>query len=485
MVTPQAGNDAQAAADEGLGSNARSQAGSDADVGAGLSVGSDSGSGTRSGSTSKAQVGSSPASANSKNSLSGKDLAILTAPLLMGQTTWGSREVAEFAGVSQSAVARVWQTAFARKQLPQDLPPALSIIGAWISNQGAFIAFRPETGAKTAGSMRSAHRVAIQTLLAGALLHSGTGASQPFTFEPGTFVVGTDPAFKPAFPERVTYIYIEPHEWQNLLPHLLDCAHRTPAGDLRHLHHELLLWATHPEREFAWVPPARSAGTTSTSRQPVISSQATVNEQVFEAVVARVWAGSLTAGDRITESSMARSLRTTRNQTRDALRTLASMGLLDFHPARGVLVPTPSREDVDDIYAARRALGTAILTRAISNPSLNARPIETALGELVRTARTGDSYATGNADLRFQDAIATHSGMRNIPQMFGTLAMQLRIYIAVMGITYNYPIDEMVADDTELFERLRARDLEGALRAWNRKIDATLQFMTSHVSRYR
>ena len=65
------------------------------------------------------------------------------------------------------------------------------------------------------------------------------------------------------------------------------------------------------------------------------------------------------------------------------------------------------------------------------------------------------------------------------------LARQLRIYIAVLGLGYVYPIEEMVADDTELARCLHARDTAAALRAWDRKVDATLRFMTAHVSRTR
>lgn len=199
----------------------------------------------------------------------------------------------------------------------------------------------------------------------------------------------------------------------------------------------------------------------------------------------RIWSGDLTAGDRITETSLAKSLHTTRNQTRDALRSLASAGLLDHHPVRGVLVPTPTRADISDIYSARRPLGLEILRRTITNPQLDIDSIKRALGNLVDIAATGNSYETGNADMQFQDVIAQCSGMRNIPQMFATLAKQIRIYIAVMGMSYIYSIDDMVKDDKAIFTAIAARDIDAASRAWNKKMDDVIDYMTSKVSRAR
>ena len=96
--------------------------------------------------------------------------------------------------------------------------------------------------------------------------------------------------------------------------------------------------------------------------------------------------------------------------------------------------------------------------------------VEQAFIVLKEVANTGDSYETGNADLRFQDVIAANSGMRNITQMFTTLAKQLRIYIAIMGITYVYSISDMVEDDRIILTNLKEQDLDNAIGAWEKKI---------------
>lgn len=430
-----------------------------------------------------------------RQGLSDSEVSILTAALHMTEPRWTSQDIADATGSSQSAVARTWRKVFSPSDLFRQLPAAISITGvAYINGAGYIFAHidkaEPLKNFTAANQlMRSPRRITCQTLLAGILVESPTSTPlsfDQFSIDESTLVLTTDSSAQ--FPSTLNAIYIEPHDWQHLLLWLIQSAHPTSAGNFRQLHQHLVAWANKPETAFLWVSRSdldKRAVVSSTARLTPRSLQQIVADQCFEWIVDRIWSGDLTAGDRITETSLAKALHTTRNQTRDALRTLAFAGLLDHHPVRGVLVPTPTRTDISDIYSARRPLGVEILTRAIANPKLDVSPIKESLDRLIELAKTGNSYETGNADMRFQDAIAESSGMRNIPQMFATLAKQIRIYIAVMGLSYIYSIDDMVKDDTTLFRCIQTRDTDGAIAAWNKKMDDVIDYMTSKVTRVR
>ena len=345
-------------------------------------------------------------------------------------------------------------------------------------------------------AMRSPRRIPFQTMLAGLLaqdfnIHKLMSLSEQLVtqapFGMSNFACGTSER-PSALPVHISYVRVPPENWQALLIPLINNAHLTSAGNLQRLHQDLIIWAKKTSQDFLWITQQTVNSSTHRSKSGITnlrSSQQIVADQVFEKIVDLVWDGKLAAGDRITESSLAAALHTTRNQTRDALRALASSGLVDHHPVRGVLVPTPKRSDIADIYAARRALGTEILRRAIENSAFDFAAVDNALQEVIATGKTGNSYETGNTDLHFQDVIAQASGMRNIPQMFNILAKQLRIYIAVMGFSYCYSIDDMVADDSEIYRQLQARNFEAARVAWNKKINESLSFMTTHLSKSR
>jgi DNA-binding GntR family transcriptional regulator len=422
--------------------------------------------------------------------------SILRAPLYMQGARWGSREVAEATGTSQSMVARIWRRSFLGSPVA-GLPSEIVITGSWASDGHAAVVARaadaaPSPAIHDSAVLRSPRRCALQTMLAAVKLGDSSPETTQERIDPAVLEsAGTESALvlstlpRPAdLPERYIYIELSRQHWFGLLPWLIRSAHRTPAGSLLDMQRTAIEWAANPRGPYVWV--ARDThSTTTTSRASPGNVHLAVADQVFEWVVQRIRDGALTAGDSVTESSTARALHTTRNQTRDALRLLVTTGLLDQRGTRGVVVPAPTRADVFDTYAARRALGAEVLRRAISNAGVDIARIEAALRQVIDTAKTGDSYATGNADLHFQDVVAQCSGMRNVPQMMATLAKQLRVYIAVLGLGYVYPIDEMVADDTELARCIAMRDTAAALRAWDRKIDATLRFMTAHVSRAR
>lgn len=429
--------------------------------------------------------------------------AVLVAPLRLSVPRWTSADLAQLIGASQSFVARTWRKYFA---VPSSisLPMEMELLAVHYSQgQGILLTRVASKSPSHVGSsddhgraMRSPRRIAFQTMLAGLLVQDSnidtlmTLSEQFVTQAPfgiSNLAIGTGER-PSALPVHITYMHVPAEQWQSLLIPLIDSAHLTPAGNLQRMHLDLIVWAKNASQDFLWITQQTVNSGVQLPKSRIAnlrSTQQIVADQVFEKIVDLVWDGKLAAGDRITESSLAAALHTTRNQTRDALRALASSGLVDHHPVRGVLVPTPKQSDIADIYAARRALGTEILRRAIENSSFDFIAVDNALQGVIATGQTGNSYETGNSDLHFQDVIAQASGMRNIPQMFNILAKQLRIYIAVMGFSYFYSIDDMVADDLEIYRQLQERNFEAARIAWNKKINDSLTFMTTHLSKSR
>lgn len=436
--------------------------------------------------------------ASSPEVLSSLARQVICAPLELGKLHWSSTDIANHVGVSQSRVARTWRDSYSQSSKLPKLPDQIRITEVHLIARNSYLLCEilensRELNFEISGAeMRSPRRYSLQSLLAAQVLanENQNDLQQQVSFEnrqgnPTQRLVFTTDMSLESKGFRV--IHVKQENWQGLLSYLVTCSHRTPAASLRDLHQELILWSLSPEKEFTWLIKQEPSPALPKPKRllAVKSTQQVVADQIFEAIVNRIWNGSLTAGDRITEASLARELHTTRNQTRDAIRSLISAGLIDHDPIRGAVVPTPAVKDVIDIYAARKALGIEILKRAIQNMAFDIESVEQSFIELKEVANTGDSYETGNADLRFQDVIAANSGMRNIPQMFATLAKQLRIYIAIMGITYDYSISDMVEDDLVILTNLKEQDINTAISAWEKKINDSLTFMTSHVSKFR
>ncbi len=73
-------------------------------------------------------------------------------------------------------------------------------------------------------------------------------------------------------------------------------------------------------------------------------------QEVAERLRQRIFAHELTPGDWIDEQKLAEQYGISRTPLREALKVLASEGLVDLKPRRGCYVTEISRQDLDDIF---------------------------------------------------------------------------------------------------------------------------------------
>lgn len=421
--------------------------------------------------------------------------AVLEAPLRMAVPGWGSRAVAEHVGTSQSAVARVWAETYAEAAHPIAAYD-LRVVGVEVAADCCVVVLtgrRAEAPLPLAGFMRSPRRAALQTLLAADLVRGGApdAVVPPESVDRVRALVDATPAGRRTFvltrtaladPGAAEQVVVDDDgAWQRLLGPLVVATAHTPTAELVALQLRLMEWARTGRGRLVWVPdepraaePAPAPGTP----RPVSHE---IARQAFAHILGRVASGQLGAGDRVTEASLARGLRTSRGYVREALRALAADGLVELEPRRGAVVPVPRVRDVIDTYSARRALGSLLVQRAATTPQRDLEPAERALAEMVALAEAGDARATGDADLRFQDALAGATSMRHVPDMFRTLTSQVLLYTTVMGLAYVYSIPHMVRDDAAILKAVRLRDEDLAVRLWQAKIDAALDHMATRL----
>jgi DNA-binding GntR family transcriptional regulator len=145
-----------------------------------------------------------------------------------------------------------------------------------------------------------------------------------------------------------------------------------------------------------------------------------VVDQVYVAVRERILTGELARGARLRQEELAAELGVSRTPLREALRRLASEGLVDFNPNRGATV---SRHDVASLWhawAARVAIepGAARLAARAGDPE--AVPALRALIGEQRGAvdRGGDTYA---ANRDFHLALVAASGNPHLVRFADTL----------------------------------------------------------------
>jgi DNA-binding GntR family transcriptional regulator len=438
--------------------------------------------------------------------------AVLTAPLWMPTARWSSRSIAAAVGVSQSYVARTWAQSEPRTALTNDLDTitqgrAPELLALLVTPDHAVVVLQVSAADSTAGSRRlpvgpAAHR-SLRTVLAAdsvrQLIEEHPTESDLRSFwdqvhdaaDSRATMVAVASQLAPSPPGVAVWkVCRDASEWRSLINFFVERGTSTSPHRLHELETELRTWYRDPHSVFthvigkAAVPgaPASSPGLTTPRSTPRHAGpQRALADEIVMTIRQGVVDGRLAAGDRVTERHLAGRLHTTRGQVRAALRLLERDGLLTVTSGRAAVVPIPTVADVIETYAARRALG-AIMVRAASRWTPAGRTLVTdALNALEQRAASGDLHRTSQADIDFQDALAEASSLSRIGPMLQILAEQLRMFIAVMGLDYAFPIDSILDRDRRIFAAIDAADEQAAVEEWRAKMDDAAAYMLEQV----
>src|SRR6185369_10456253 len=123
---------------------------------------------------------------------------------------------------------------------------------------------------------------------------------------------------------------------------------------------------------------------------------------VLDALRERILRGDFPDGEPLRQDALADELGVSRIPIREALRQLEAEGLVTFSPHRGAVVSTLSLDEIDEVFALRADIETALLRRAV--PALDAAQIARAAEVLERygkTLRDGDVAAWGEMNWTF------------------------------------------------------------------------------------
>jgi DNA-binding GntR family transcriptional regulator len=104
-----------------------------------------------------------------------------------------------------------------------------------------------------------------------------------------------------------------------------------------------------------------------------------------------------------------------------------------------------------------------------------------AMTEIERLAANDDNALCNQADMTFQHALAEASGLTRIGPMLQLLGQQVRMFIAVVGINYAFPIEPIVERNRAILAAIDEGNEELAAQRWREKIDEALAYMLEQV----
>ncbi len=177
-------------------------------------------------------------------------------------------------------------------------------------------------------------------------------------------------------------------------------------------------------------------------------------DRVVDVLRTRLLEGELSPGTALREVSVAAELDVSRNTLREALRLLASEGLVIQAPNKGVSVKTFTASEVRDIYRTRRVLEVQAATESAVAEEDQFAAMEAAVLAKERAERARLWREAGTASLRFHQALIAVLGSCRLDDFFRTLLTQLRLAWAASCDEEQFQRG-WAARDRELYELLR------------------------------
>lgn len=177
-------------------------------------------------------------------------------------------------------------------------------------------------------------------------------------------------------------------------------------------------------------------------------------DRVVDLLRDRILEGGLPPGAPLREVSVATELDVSRNTLREALRLLASEGLVVQAPNRGASVKAFTSAEVRDIYRARRALEVQAVTESAVADDDQFAAMEAAVAAKEWAEHAQRWREAGTASLHFHQTLVGVLGSRRLNDFFRTILAQLRL---AWGESWSEAEFQRgwAARDRELLELLR------------------------------
>jgi DNA-binding GntR family transcriptional regulator len=190
------------------------------------------------------------------------------------------------------------------------------------------------------------------------------------------------------------------------------------------------------------------------------TAASTVAEELREALLS----GILPPGTPLPVSDVAERVGAEPQVVRAALAELERDGLVVHSLHRGVEVPRITRDELRDIYTARRVYEIAGLEAMLRRRPVDVSWLSAAVERMGEAAIADDGRAVVEADMAFHLAIVAAAGSRRLTRSAQGALMELRLVLSVADRAAA-DMPALVADHQHLVEVVRGGHLAEATAA--------------------
>jgi DNA-binding GntR family transcriptional regulator len=205
----------------------------------------------------------------------------------------------------------------------------------------------------------------------------------------------------------------------------------------------------------------------------------TLTEQVADQLRADVLKGRYSAGQRLSQESLARRFHVSRIPVRDALKLLESEGLVLTHPRFGATVASLSAADLNELYEMRIALEPTLVRIATAKMGeQDVAPLERYLEGMGRPGITQEAWL--KAHRAFHDTLNGYAAMPRMRAAVDALRAQTERYLRLYKDVVDHAHD-LTADHRPIFDAVACGDAEGAAIATSEHMQRVRDRLLSYL----
>lgn len=189
-----------------------------------------------------------------------------------------------------------------------------------------------------------------------------------------------------------------------------------------------------------------------------------LRDEIRDQLIEQILNGRLAPGERIVEMRIAQQFGVSQAPVREALRDLATLGLVEMHPYRGARVREPEAGELVEAMELRgelEALAARSAVRRIDGAGIDR--MRGLLDEMRASAARGDAHAQALQNSQFHDCVITASDNRTLQRLWSMLEPFARTYLTatVPGADLHWLAERHVA----ILDAFEARDPDRAASA--------------------
>ncbi|OAJ55274.1 GntR family transcriptional regulator [Paraburkholderia ginsengiterrae] len=233
------------------------------------------------------------------------------------------------------------------------------------------------------------------------------------------------------------------------------------------------------------APPSRRAlsDNAETSAQTAPDSDPmSVEARIYESISAALLQGRLRPGAQLVERDLAAAFGCTRGALRKVLARLGFEGKLVLEANRGAFVPSPSEEDIREVYRARQIVEAGIVTALCGTLSAaHKRRLRAHVHSEEKALRAGAIEESVRLAGQFHVLLTELAGGRALLGMVGQLVAKTELYKALFDPSKGSTCS---ADEhRQIIEALDAGDLNVALTAMRKHLAELEERVVEQVRR--